>query len=74
MHDECRLCWGVPVVGGWVVCKPNLVISDELIKNVLNLVDNALQFDRPQGSTPSRHRPMEYLQLELNYITLVPIL
>ena len=34
MHEKCRLCWGVPVVGGglwWVGGKPNLVISDELI-------------------------------------------
>ena len=27
MHEKCCLCWGVPVVvGGWV-CKPNLVFS-----------------------------------------------
>ena len=34
MLDKCRICWGVcVVVGGWV-CKPNLVISDELIKKL----------------------------------------
>ena len=40
MHDKCRLCWGVPVVvvGG----KPNLVISDDLIKNYLTVVEGSM--------------------------------
>ena len=40
MHDKCRLCWRVPVVGGggWVGGKPIIVISDELINKRVLLV------------------------------------